>query len=1103
MDLGQVALKARKKTGKRREVNIIEFVEAKWGLGGTGFKLFPVQRIILKAHYGIPLDDNPEGFDLNEPIPKDHPDYEKWAGPKEVGEDGEFLLDDDGDPIRYYKYRVKVTDFRRQNLRYMSEAEYLKLLYDEGRCNISEVVEGHERREMILSVGRRSGKCVTGDTLVLTEEGVIPIQELGDPNGPEVQPLRTLVAQEGSVQSYSKFFYNGGVRETHRVQTHNGYAIEGTGNHRVKVLDTTGSVVWRYLDDIQVGDVICLHRGTDLWAADYVSTKEFHNDLGLKELCFPDKLTEDWGTLLGLLVGDGLWGYPTRVEMTVGDTEMWSIAKKVFQDRFGSYKVRMDKRTKNTGALVFYSSGMRKFLHDLGMSLDCEPDTKRVPWSIMKSPRSVVCSFLQGLFEADGGTESGGKVVSYCTASERLARDVQVLLLNLGIVSRIRPKMIKGREYWALAVKGLRSRRRFAECVGFLSDRKTNSLEKGLVSSREGGNTESIPHQRHLLKRLLESVPKSTPGKGWGRSRLRAVLGNTLKPSAKDDLTYRRLARALEVAQELGADEKLIEHFRHLQEIDYSFDVVTSTKLGEARVYDLHVPEGESFVANGLTNHNTFLASCIAAYETYKLISKGSPQQYYGIAPGATIQIISVATGRDQAGLLYQEVSSHYLNCPFFKPYMANNTQSYAKFQTPSDIEKYGSFADNDKAKATLKVTFAPCIAKSLRGAANMIVIFDEIAHFGQDGQSSAKEVYEAATPSTATFAPKDPNDRRRPIGEVEGRIIQISTPMGQQGQFYKMFKMGFKGGSASAGMLCIQAPTWEVNPTVPASLFEKEYLKDPNSFFTEYGGVFTSRSRGWIEKKRDVIQCIDSSLKLKHRAKARVPHFMGFDLGLAGDGSAIAIGHLEGDPQDPKIFVDYVDQIRAGEGDYVEQDRLEFDDVADWVLDISKRFYIVEGIFDQHAGIPFEQALVKRGLRQMQKKLFTPQIRTEVYDNFKHMLWDQRLVLYNDPIPENEEFAEYIQELLELQVKQVSRNVKKVEAPNMEGKHDDRSDALARMIWLASQHVMNPRYIAQGRYSRRPPIPQMNGVVTGTYGRPLRGGSSPERQYFGRRRRR
>ena len=293
------------------------------------------------------------------------------------------------------------------------------------------------------------------------------------------------------------------------------------------------------------------------------------------------------------------------------------------------------------------------------------------------------------------------------------------------------------------------------------------------------------------------------------------------------------------------------------------------------------------------------------------------------------------------------------------------------------------------------------------------VVILDEVAHFTDKGQSGAEAVYNAVTPSTSAFSPKDENDSRIPIGPVEGRIISISSPLGKQGQFYKLFNIAMSGGAASKNMLAVQAPTWEVNPTVPATEFEKHYVKDPAVFWTEYGGVFTDRTRGWIEKEEDLLACVDPKARPKTSGQRRVSHFVGLDLGLKGDGTAIAIGHLDASG---KIIVDLVDQIKAGEGDFVGKERLEFEDVADWVADLSKKFLMTDGIFDQWAGIPLEQALHKRGLRQMKSVTMTKNKTSEMFRNFKDMLFDNRLVLYDYPIPEGEEHCGYIAELLELQ---------------------------------------------------------------------------------------
>ncbi|MFA6235073.1 MAG: hypothetical protein WC824_12945, partial [Bacteroidota bacterium] len=102
-------------------VDIVEFCEAPWGLG---MKLLPVQRIILKAHYGIALDD-----------------------------------------ITTFQLR----DWRGNKMRTYTEKSYLRMLFDDKRCNIPDVIPGEERREMVLSVGRRSGKTFLAASIAAYE----------------------------------------------------------------------------------------------------------------------------------------------------------------------------------------------------------------------------------------------------------------------------------------------------------------------------------------------------------------------------------------------------------------------------------------------------------------------------------------------------------------------------------------------------------------------------------------------------------------------------------------------------------------------------------------------------------------------------------------------------------------------------------------------------------------------------------------------------------------------------------------------------------------------------------------------------------------------
>ena len=122
-----------------------------------------------------------------------------------------------------------------------------------------------------------------------------------------------------------------------------------------------------------------------------------------------------------------------------------------------------------------------------------------------------------------------------------------------------------------------------------------------------------------------------------------------------------------------------------------------------------------------------------------------------------------------------------------------------------------------------------------------------------------------------------------------------------------------------------------------------------------------------------------------------------------------------------------------------------------------------------------------------------TKQITSQMYQNFKDMMWDKKLKLYNKKDPLQDGHEPYIVELLELQQTVHSKHLITVEAPQVSGKHDDMSDAIVRMTWLASNNIGKTRYFAKGgsNYSH----PMAGGKTFASAGRYTgRGGSDPRR---------
>lgn len=524
---------------------------------------------------------------------------------------------------------------------------------------------------------------------------------------------------------------------------------------------------------------------------------------------------------------------------------------------------------------------------------------------------------------------------------------------------------------------------------------------------------------------------------------------------------------------------------------------------GRCNIEELDHDRRELVLAIGRRAGKTTLSGIFASYEVYRLLNLYNPQQYYGLPNGNRIQIISVATDKDQAGLLFNEVTAHLAKCEYFSPYIVNNTLGWMNFRTPYEIEKFGpTLRQQDgkfvsfNGKASMRVMFKSCIAKGLRGSGNIIVILDEVAHFQDKGNSSATEIYNAVTPSTAAFSRKDPETGRpavidRETGEkapVESRIILISSPLGRSGKFFEKFDLAMKGGEGSENLLAVQAPTWEVNPTVPPSYYKEKYHADPITFMTEHGAQFSDQARGWIERESDLQACIDPDLRPQTRIIPRAPYQMGIDVGLVDDGTAIAITFVDGD----RVVLAYHEVWYAGvdwresnphlNGEFTTEyartlanvERLDFDEIANWIEVLSKRFYITQSLFDRWNGIPLEQTLHKKGLKQFTAEFFTRDNTSKIYQAAKMFMFDERLVLYDWPLPERAErgltkHSALVSELLSLQAKQVSKNLVLVEAPPIRGAHDDQSDALVRSIWLSTQAMLNTKHASRGRGVHRP----------------------------------
>ncbi len=462
-----------------------------------------------------------------------------------------------------------------------------------------------------------SGKCVATDTIVLTEYGMLPIGMFGDLTKSGFQEKELAVYSEKGLVKTSHF-YNSGFKKTIKLKTSYGFEIEGTPNHRIRVLDNEGNYIFRRLDQLKDGDRVAIQRGqhsfgrgVDLSGFKFSKSKFSRN----KSFTPPLFIDSDWSRLMGYLVGDGSCTATglskNNVSMTIADPEVaqdfTNLCIRLFKER---PKISIDKRRLTTGSFRIHSVKARSFLDYAGLDYGSAVD-KHIPYSIMQGSQQIVASFLSGLFETDGTFSKD--TIEYCTKSKVLAKQVQTVLLNFGIVSKVKIRQMKNypdNHYFYLYIDGFEDQKIFAEEIGFISNRKQGKLLSGIgrVRSQYQSNRDTLPLNLDMEKLMKDyRIAFGTTRQHWD-----VVYDYLPQTPGYSQLTYPRLEKILTVfdsAKYLPVYQKLNRMYEQHLFWDRIADISPSQNL----VVDFTVPETHSFFGNGFINHNTSIALHVIA----------------------------------------------------------------------------------------------------------------------------------------------------------------------------------------------------------------------------------------------------------------------------------------------------------------------------------------------------------------------------------------------------------------------------------------------------------------------------------------------------------
>jgi DNA mismatch repair protein MutS len=450
-------------------------------------------------------------------------------------------------------------------------------------------------RLLIITGPNMGGKCVSGNTLIYTEQGLLRITDLM-PEGARTGEFAEINCEvhTRNGRSTAAHFYKGGKQRTIKITTRFGYQIEGTPEHRVWVRHSSGREGWACLGEVSESNTVVIDRQVDLWGQQTaINNKNAESLRRVKKYPLPCELDEDLAYMMGLLVGDGSLTSTYGFLLTTADEFIAHEYRRIIAKHFGCHV------TYKTTHLCYEVSSkqIRVFLADLGLGYG-RAHEKYVPHSILHAPKQIVTAFLQGLFDTDGWAANHQVKVYLSTSSIRLAREVQLLLLNFGIVASLRVKKTKCKPSYQISIYGADAIA-FHNKIGFRLPRK--QVRKELASDLRMPNI-GIPHLALSLKEVQQRIV-ATSGKPVALKHNKSInsIFYTYIP-ANRNISYNKLDELITYCHHNGV---LCPELEVIQEQRYFYDRVVSVESGEAEVYDLSVAHDHSYIANGFVSHNS------------------------------------------------------------------------------------------------------------------------------------------------------------------------------------------------------------------------------------------------------------------------------------------------------------------------------------------------------------------------------------------------------------------------------------------------------------------------------------------------------------------
>jgi hypothetical protein len=420
----------------------------------------------------------------------------------------------------------------------------------------------------------------------------------------------------------------------------------------------------------------------------------------------------------------------------------------------------------------------------------------------------------------------------------------------------------------------------------------------------------------------------------------------------------------------------------------------------------------------GRRSGKDFMTGIIAAYEAMRLLEcpGGNPYRYYDIAEGNPMFILTVANSSDQAKVLFNEIKTHMVTSEYFRDKIGGIESEKICLLTPADkkhnkMMREEGFKETDLSKGNVVVMSGHSNSDSLLGKGYYILLFDEVASYKSNTSiQSGERLYSALAPGQVAFKrpilDKDGNLQYDEQGEVvtrlDSKIISISSPRGEEGILFKLYK----NAPSVENMLAFRLPTWKVNRGITYQMLRKEnQFMNENDFNMEFGAEFSGVGGekyipdAYVDTAIDIGRQI--GLDQREYGVPGVLYYAHLDPASTSHNYGLVVLHTEervrwvekddGTKKKEKVKFFVVDHIKQWQPSGNRQ--INVNEVDEYIMSLSRRFKFAMVSYDAWNSLASVQKLRSKGIPSKTTP-FRKQYKMFIYNHLEHIMVNRCLAL-------------------------------------------------------------------------------------------------------------